>query len=140
MNITDFSFSHLQQPQKRWEIDLDELDRLVDAKTKAILVNNPSNPCGSVYSKSHLESILRIAQKHHLPILADEIYWDMVFSDEKFIPLARLSQEVPIISIGAISKRFLVPGWRLGWIMIFDPCQYLSNVSRSDIFISDMFY
>jgi tyrosine aminotransferase len=46
------------QPEKSWEVDLDHMESLIDAKTRAIVVNNPSNPCGSVYTKEHLEGIL----------------------------------------------------------------------------------
>ena len=111
-----------------WQVDLKDLDEQVDSRTRAILISNPSNPCGSVYSKAHLINVLAVAEKHGLPIIADEIYWDMVFSGEKFIPLASVSINVPIISVGAISKRYLVPGWRLGWIMLFDRHQQLTNV------------
>ena len=51
-----------------------DLERNIDNSTAAIIINNPSNPCGSVYSKEHLENILDIAKSHHIPIIADEIY------------------------------------------------------------------
>jgi tyrosine aminotransferase len=66
-------------PQKNWEIDLDSLESCIDENTRAIILNNPSNPCGSVYSKSHLLDIISVAEKHGLPIISDEIYADMVF-------------------------------------------------------------
>jgi len=67
------------QPEKQWEIDLAHLESLIDENTAAILVNNPSNPCGSVYSRQHIEDIVALAEKHHLPIIADEIYSGIVF-------------------------------------------------------------
>ena len=66
------------QPKQSWEVDLEELERLIDHNTAAIVVNNPSNPCGSNYSKKHLEEILAIAEKHRIPIIADEVYHGMV--------------------------------------------------------------
>lgn len=67
-----------------WEIDLDEVESLIDENTVSIVVNNPSNPCGSVYSKEHLIKIIKLAEKHRLPIIADEVYGDMVFPGNDF--------------------------------------------------------
>ncbi|XP_065676307.1 tyrosine aminotransferase-like [Hydra vulgaris] len=107
-------------PDCDWEVDLAHLESLIDETTKCIIVNNPSNPCGSVYSKEHLEAIISVAEKHKVLILADEIYAYSVFPGETFYPMASLTETVPILSCCAISKRFLVPGWRLGWIQIHD--------------------
>lgn len=60
---------------------MQELESLVDDKTVAIIVNNPSNPCGSVYGREHLNEIISIADKFKLPIIADEVYGDMVSED-----------------------------------------------------------
>lgn len=70
-------FTH--QPDREWEVDLDHLSSLVDNRTRAILVNNPSNPCGSVFSLDHIKAILAVAEKYQVPIIADEVYFDMVF-------------------------------------------------------------
>lgn len=65
-------------PNKGWEADLDSLESAIDATTAAIVVINPSNPCGSVFSREHLMEIVGLARKHKLPIIADEIYDGMV--------------------------------------------------------------
>ena len=65
---------HIIQPDRNWEVDTNMLDEMIDENTAAIVVNNPSNPCGSVFSKSHLQEILRVAEKNKVPIIADEIY------------------------------------------------------------------
>ncbi|KAJ9598013.1 hypothetical protein L9F63_026883, partial [Diploptera punctata] len=106
-------------------VDLSHLEAQIDSKTAAIIIINPSNPCGSVYSRQHLLDILNIARKKFVPIIADEIYEHMVFPGEHFTSLASLSEEVPILSCSGLTKRFLVPGWRMGWIIIHD---------RNDIF------
>lgn len=108
------------QPERDWEADLVHMSSLIDENTAAIIVNNPSNPCGSVYTKEHLQEILAVAEKHHVPIIADEIYADLVFSGRKFYPIASLTDRVPILTVGGIAKMYLVPGWRLGWIIIYD--------------------
>jgi tyrosine aminotransferase len=120
-------YYHLR-PESNWEIDLDELDKLVDSRTRAILINNPSNPCGSVYSKQHLEDIIKVAERHHLPIIADEIYGDLVWNDHTFYPVASLSTNVPVLSMSGLAKLYIVPGWRLGWIAIHDRHNALSDV------------
>ncbi|KAI8811634.1 pyridoxal phosphate-dependent transferase [Cladochytrium replicatum] len=107
-------------PHKSWEADISHLESLIDTNTAAILINNPSNPCGSVYTEAHLRDILVVAERHNLPIISDEIYADMVFSGHKFTPLASLTKTVPILTTGGIAKRYLIPGWRVGWILIHD--------------------
>ncbi|KAM9375493.1 tyrosine aminotransferase [Pholidichthys leucotaenia] len=112
-------------PEKSWEIDLQHMESLIDERTSCLVVTNPSNPCGSVFSKDHLQKVLKVASRHCLPILADEIYNDMVFPGCSSPTLASLSSDVPILSCGGLAKRWLVPGWRMGWILIHD---------RNDVF------
>ncbi|XP_077424699.1 tyrosine aminotransferase [Vanacampus margaritifer] len=107
-------------PEKSWEVDLQHLESLVDDKTSLLIVTNPSNPCGSVFNKEHLQNILTVASRNCLPILADEIYNNMVFPGCDTPSLASLSSDVPIISCGGLAKRWLVPGWRMGWIFLHD--------------------
>jgi len=66
------------QPERGWEVDVEDLVSKADDDTSCIIVNNPSNPCGSVYSRRHLREILRAAETLRLPIIADEIYADFV--------------------------------------------------------------
>ncbi|WAR11756.1 ATTY-like protein [Mya arenaria] len=108
------------KPERSWEIDLNYLESLIDDNTAAIIVNSPSNPCGSVYSRKHLQDILRVAEMHKVPIIADEIYEHFVFSGTEYHSLASLTDTVPVLSCSGLTKRFLVPGWRLGWIVIND--------------------
>ena len=99
---------------------MNDLQSLIDENTAAIVINNPSNPCGSVYSKEHLQEILRVAETYCVPIIADEIYDEMVFGDDEFHPMASLTKTVPILTCGGIAKDYMVPGWRLGWILVHD--------------------
>mmetsp|Transcript_19290 Transcript_19290/g.31574 ORF Transcript_19290/g.31574 Transcript_19290/m.31574 type:complete len:454 (-) Transcript_19290:210-1571(-) len=115
-------------PHADWEADLQHIVELIDDQTAAIVLNNPSNPCGSVYSEKHLRDLLKVAEEHHIPIVSDEIYADMVFSGGSFVPLASLSDSVPILTVGGLAKRYLVPGWRLGWILLHDPVGAFSQV------------
>ena len=117
-------------PNRQWECDLEEMDSLIDANTSAILVNNPSNPCGSNFSRKHIEDIIKVAEKHGVPIIADEIYEKMVFEDNVYTSFAEVSRNVPILHVGGIAKQFMVPGWRLGWIVVHDRHDQLSEVRK----------
>lgn len=63
---------------------------------------------------------MEAAEKYMIPVIADEVYENVVFPGYKFYPLAQLSENVPILTCGGISKGYLVPGWRLGWVIIHD--------------------
>mmetsp|Transcript_92989 Transcript_92989/g.259936 ORF Transcript_92989/g.259936 Transcript_92989/m.259936 type:complete len:466 (+) Transcript_92989:118-1515(+) len=106
-------------PDHGWEVDLGHLRTMVDDRTCAILVNNPSNPCGAVYSKAHMIDIMRTAESLCLPVIADEVYAEMAF-DDAFVSCAAATTKVPVLSVCALSKRWLAPGWRLGWVALHD--------------------
>uniref|UniRef100_A0A914CQ31 Aminotransferase class I/classII domain-containing protein n=1 Tax=Acrobeloides nanus TaxID=290746 RepID=A0A914CQ31_9BILA len=109
-------------------IDLKRLEEQIDKNTIAMIVNNPMNPAGIVFSKSHLEEVLKIAYKHKIIIIADEIYGDLTFNNANFYPLATLSPKVTIICCDGISKRYLVPGWRLGWLILYNRYNVLDEM------------
>lgn len=118
--------------EQDWEIDLDHLVKLADSRTAAIVVANPGNPCGSVYSYQHVAQIAKIAEKLRIPIIADEVYAHMAFSGHTFVPMAEFSLSVPVLTVGAVSKRWLAPGWRLGWIAVCDPHGILTKAKVMD--------
>jgi tyrosine aminotransferase len=107
-------------PSRKWQVNLPSLTSLVSERTAGILINNPSNPCGSNFSREHIESLVDFAAERNLPILADEIYAHMAFNGE-FHSFAAVAQgRVPVIHLGGTAKRFMIPGWRVGWIGMFD--------------------
>lgn len=65
-------------PERKWEADMEHLESLIDERTAALVVTNPSNPCGSVYSRQHILQLVALARRYKLPIIADEIYCDFV--------------------------------------------------------------
>ncbi|KAI7870792.1 tyrosine aminotransferase [Spinellus fusiger] len=125
-------------PERNWEVDIEHLESLVDENTAFLIVNNPSNPCGSVYTHQHLEAILKVAQRQFLPVVADEIYWDLVFEGNKFYPLASINKEVPIISASGLSKKWMVPGWRMGWLTIHDQMGRLPGIYEAFVNLSQI--
>jgi len=123
-------------PEKNWEVDLQHFESLIDDKTSAIILTNPSNPCGSVFSKQHILDILSIAERHFVPIIADEIYEHFVFPGTEYHSVSSLSKNVPVLTCGGTTKRFLVPGWRMGWIIIHDRHDALEEVRKGLISLS----
>ncbi|XP_010520925.1 PREDICTED: probable aminotransferase TAT2 isoform X2 [Tarenaya hassleriana] len=120
-------FRHLQVrffdllPEKGWEIDLDTVGSLVDQNTVALVVINPGSPCGNVYSCQHLEKIAETAKKLGILVIADEVYGHLAFGSKPFVPMGVFGSTVPVLTLGSLSKRWIVPGWRLGWLVITDP-------------------
>lgn len=106
------------------------MESLIDDKTKAILINNPGNPCGNVFSRLHLLEIIAIAERHNLTIISDEIYEYFTFGDVEFHPLSSLSKNVPVLTCSGLSKRFMMPGIRMGWILINDRNGRLADVRQ----------
>lgn len=117
-------------PDRQWEVDLHQMDQLINRDTVAIVLTNPSNPCGSVFTAEHIQRILDIAERHRVPIIADEIYEHFVFPNVEYCAVSSLSTNVPVLSCGGLTKRFLVPGWRLGWIVVHDRNDVLRDVRK----------
>lgn len=119
--------SYRLQPDHLWEADISHLESLIDDRTKLLVIVNPSNPCGSVYSREHLLQLLEVASRHRIPVLADEVYGKMSFS-VPFVSLGELTTEVPVFLVGGLAKRWLVPGWRVGWIVIYDKLDLVKGI------------
>ncbi|XP_070504600.1 tyrosine aminotransferase-like isoform X1 [Chironomus tepperi] len=117
-------------PTNEWQVDIKHLESMINDKTKAILINNPGNPCGNVYSKEHLLEILEVAERHKLPIISDEVYEFFTFPGVQFYPLATLSKTVPILTCSGLTKRFIMPAARMGWIVINDRNNVLSDIKE----------
>ncbi|KAM5578188.1 nicotianamine aminotransferase 1 [Rosa sericea] len=114
-------------PEKGWEVDLEALEALADEYTVAMVIINPGNPCGSVYTSQHLKKIAETARKLGILVIADEVYNHLTFGSTPFVPMGTFGSIVPVLTLGSISKRWIVPGWRLGWIATCDPNAILQN-------------
>ncbi|KAL5730468.1 zinc-finger protein [Ranunculus cassubicifolius] len=119
-------------PDKGWEVDLDAVEALSDENTVAMVVINPGNPCGSVYTYQHLKKIAETARRLGIILLADEVYDHLTFGSNPFVPMGVFGSIVPVLTLGSISKRWLVPGWRLGWLVTSDPNGILKKTKMVD--------
>ncbi|WP_435527039.1 pyridoxal phosphate-dependent aminotransferase [Microbacterium aurantiacum] len=104
-----------------WQPDLDDIRSKVTPRTKAIVVINPNNPTGAVYTREVLEGIAEIAREHSLLLLSDEIYDRIVFDDARHIPLATIAPDLLCLTFNGLSKTYRVAGYRSGWLVITGP-------------------
>ncbi|HET8926837.1 MAG TPA: pyridoxal phosphate-dependent aminotransferase [Microbacterium sp.] len=104
-----------------WEPDLDDIRAKVTPRTKAIVVINPNNPTGAVYSREVLEGIAAIAREHSLLLLSDEIYDRILFDDAVHIPTAAVAPDLLCLTFNGLSKTYRVAGYRSGWLVITGP-------------------
>ncbi|WP_353432810.1 pyridoxal phosphate-dependent aminotransferase [Polynucleobacter sp. MWH-UH23A] len=109
---------YLCDESKDWAPDLNDLRKKITPKTKAIVVINPNNPTGAIYSKEVLLELTQIAREHGLILFADEIYDKMLYDGEKHISLASLSTDVVIITFNGLSKNYRSCGYRAGWMVV----------------------
>ena len=101
-----------------WNPDLEDIRRKITRKTKGIVIINPNNPTGAVYSREVLEGIVKMAAEHNLIVFSDEIYDKILYDGHKHIPVATLSDDVFIMTYGGLSKNYRAAGFRGGWVIL----------------------
>jgi aspartate/methionine/tyrosine aminotransferase len=104
-------------PKRDWLPDLEHLRSLITARTRVLVVIDPNNPTGAVYPAATRRGLLELAERYDLTILADEVYSDLGF-DGPVPLLGTLDLDAPVISLSSLSKAFLAPGWRTGWMAV----------------------
>ena len=104
-------------PKNGWHPDPDEVRSLITPRTRAIVVNDPNNPTGASYPQSIRRALVDIADRHNLPMIADEIYQDVAFAGP-VAPIGTLDPDAPVISLSGLSKGYQAPGWRTGWLVV----------------------
>jgi alanine-synthesizing transaminase len=104
-------------PDNGWQPDVDDIARRLSPSTRALVVIDPNNPTGAVYPAETRRALLQLASAHNVPILADEVYGELGY-DGPVPPMASLDPEAPVISFSSLSKAYLAPGWRAGWLAV----------------------
>jgi alanine-synthesizing transaminase len=121
-----------------WLPDIEDIKSKINEKTKAIILINPNNPTGSLYTVENLNAILELALEHELVIFADEIYDKLLFDGKNHVSIASLNKDVSCITFGGLSKNYMVPGFRIGWGIVsgrqevlFDYIEAINKILRA---------
>ena len=120
------------EPENAFQPNLEQIESLLSAKTKAIVIINPNNPSGAVYSRETLGQLASLAARNNIVILADEIYDQMVYDDAEFVPLATLAGDAVCLTFSGLSKVYRACGYRVGW------CVFSGDLERAKEYIDGM--
>lgn len=112
---------YLCDEQADWFPDIADIESKINSNTRALVIINPNNPTGSVYSKEILLQLIDLCRKHELILFADEIYSKIVYDDAVHIPAASLCDDVFIVSFNGLSKSYRLAGFRSGWMILSGP-------------------
>ena len=105
------------QPENGFQPDPDEIRSMITARTRAIVLINPNNPTGAVYSRELLEEIASLAEQHQLIVFSDEIYDEMLYGEVKHIPMSTLVHDTLCVTFNGLSKIYRACGYRVGWMV-----------------------
>lgn len=114
--------------EEGWIPDVEDIASKITERTKAIAIINPNNPTGALYDAATIKKIGDLAEKHGLFLISDEIYNLMTFADET-PSTANICRNVPVITLNGISKIYLAPGWRIGYLAIRDVDNALEDIT-----------
>ncbi|MGL4957811.1 MAG: pyridoxal phosphate-dependent aminotransferase, partial [Plesiomonas sp.] len=104
-----------------WFPDIDDIKRKITPNTKGIVIINPNNPTGAVYSKELLLEVVEVARQHNLTIFADEIYDKILYDEAKHYSIAALAPDLLTVTFNGLSKTYRVAGFRQGWMVLNGP-------------------
>jgi alanine-synthesizing transaminase len=104
-------------PARGWQPDIAHVESLISPRTRALVVVDPNNPTGAVYTRENRLALLELADRHNFVLLSDEGYTDLAY-DGRVAPLGSYNPDAPVISFSSLSKAHLAPGWRAGWMAV----------------------
>lgn len=129
--------------EENFKLSADKLAAAITPKTKALILNNPSNPTGMMYSREELEVIADLCVRNDLYVIDDEIYYSLVYDNKKFVSLASLGEEIKerTILVNGVSKSYAMTGWRIGYACASEPvatvmANYVSHSTGSPCAVS----
>ena len=105
------------RPEQQWLPDVRQIRQLIGPATRALVVIDPNNPTGAVYPRDIRQQLVALADEHNIPLLADEVYADLAF-DGPVDAIASVDPDAPVITFSSLSKAYLAPGWRSGWLAV----------------------
>lgn len=116
--------------EENWQPDVEDIRKKITSRTKAIVIINPNNPTGALYDRKILREVMDVAAEHDLLVISDEIYDKIVYEGE-FVSPPSLAKDVPAVVLNGISKVYLAPGWRIGYIAFRDVDNKLENIKEA---------
>jgi len=121
-----------------WQPDLADMESKITPQTKALVVINPNNPTGAVYSRETLSRIAALARKHQLLLLADEIYDKILYDNATHVPLASVAPDLLCLTFNGLSKAYRVAGYRSGWLVITGPTEHATSFIEGISLLANM--
>ena len=109
---------YLCDEEDEWQPDLEDIRSKITSNTRGIVVINPNNPTGAVYTPKMQQALINIAREHDLVVFADEIYDKILFDNERYIPLASYANDLLCMTFSGLSKSYRVAGFRAGWMVV----------------------
>jgi alanine-synthesizing transaminase len=110
-----------------WQPDLDHLASQISERTRALVIINPNNPTGAVYSREILLGMLELARRHELLVLTDEIYDQILYEGAVHESAAALAPDLLVLTLGGLSKTYRLAGFRSGWLVVCGPRQHATD-------------
>ena len=113
--------------QAGWQPDLEHMASRITSRTRAMVIINPNNPTGAVYSREVLLGMLELARRHRLLVLTDEIYDQILYEDAAHYSAAALAPDLLVLTLGGLSKTYRLAGFRSGWMVISGPREHAAD-------------
>ncbi|MEM0516298.1 pyridoxal phosphate-dependent aminotransferase [Pseudoalteromonas sp. YIC-827] len=114
--------------QQDWFPDIEDIRSKITSRTKALVLINPNNPTGAVYSNALLLELITLAREHNLLLLSDEIYEKILYDGTTHSSIASLCDDVPVITFNGLAKTYRAAGLRIGWMVLSGPTQRMSDL------------
>jgi len=112
-----------------WRPDIDDVRRKISPRTRTMIICSPNNPTGAVHSRSDMKALMDIAGENDIFVISDEIYDKICFDGEAASP-ASVNKDVPTVVLNGMSKVYLAPGWRVGYVAFRDPSGAISDIKE----------
>ncbi|MGB0945376.1 MULTISPECIES: pyridoxal phosphate-dependent aminotransferase [Pseudoalteromonas] len=129
---------YLCDEEQDWFPDIDDIKSKITSKTKALVLINPNNPTGAVYSDDLLEQLIDIAREHKLLLLSDEIYEKILYDGVSHTSIASLCDDVPMITFNGLAKTYRAAGLRMGWMVLSGKTSAMDDLSKGLDILSSM--